>query len=82
MNHIENIKKIIALVSVISANEINTNDSLASIGIDSLKMVELIVTIEDELNIKFDDSELNPMQLSTVESIIALSNKYLNIEET
>lgn len=46
------------------------------LGLDSLKMVELIVALEDEFNIEFDESDLDPKALETVGSIYALANKY------
>jgi acyl carrier protein len=67
---------IISQQSIVSKDEISIDDSLASIGIDSLKMVELIVALEDELEITFDDSDLDPSQLQTVRTIIDLVEKY------
>ena len=69
--------KIIAEQSILSENEVNIEDTLATIGIDSLKMVELIVALEDGLEITFDDSDLDPSQLSTVKSVIELVEKYV-----
>jgi acyl carrier protein len=60
-----------------SLNEILTTDSLSSIGIDSLAMVELIVSLEDGLDITFDDSDLDPAQLTTVGAIVDLVTKYV-----
>lgn len=71
------ILKIISQQSIVSKEEIGIDDSLASIGIDSLKMVELIVALEDGLGITFDDSDLDPSQLPTVGTVIDLVGKYL-----
>jgi len=79
MSYDKKIKMIIAQQSIVPVQEIDNNDSLTSIGIDSLKMVELIVALEDGLGIKFDDSELDPGLLTTVESIIKLTEKYMNV---
>ena len=76
MNCTMEIKDIIAAVSIIPAEEINIEDPLSSIGIDSLKSVELIVALEDGLNIRFDDSDLDPGKLSTIKSVIDLVEKY------
>jgi acyl carrier protein len=78
MNYEEKIKMIIAQQSIVLVHEINNEDSLALIGIDSLKMVELIVALEDGFDIQFDDSELDPSLLTTVDSIIKLTEKYMN----
>jgi len=58
-------------------SEIDTKDSLSEIGIDSLKKVELIINLEDELNIKFDDGDLDPGKLVTVKNILELTEKYI-----
>ena len=73
-----NILRIIAEQSIVDQEEINIEDTLVAIGIDSLKMVELIVALEDELEITFDDSNLDPSQLSTVKSVIELVEKYIS----
>lgn len=79
MRNEDKIISIIAKQSVVSEQEISKNNLLVVLGIDSLKMVELIVALEDELGITFDDSELDPMNLTTVEAIVNLANKYLNV---
>lgn len=70
--------KVISSVSPFSGEDVSLEDELASIGIDSLKRVELIVAIEDAFNIIFDDSDLDPGQLVTVSDIVQLTEKYLN----
>ena len=69
--------KIISEQSIVPQNEIDVDDSLASIGIDSLKMVELVVALEDGLGITFDDSDLDHSQLSTVGAVIDLVGKHV-----
>ena len=70
--------KVISSVSPFLGEDVSLEDELASIGIDSLKRVELIVAIEDAFNIIFDDSDLDPGQLVTVSDIVQLTEKYLN----
>ena len=77
MNHKDKVLNIISELSVLSENEINLEDKFADIGIDSLKMVELIISLEDGLNIKFDDGELNPNNLTSVKNIMELTEKYV-----
>ena len=55
------------------AKEMTLKDDL---GLDSLKIVELIVALEDELHIEFDESDLDPATLETVDHIHALVKKY------
>ena len=76
----EKIIEIISESSAIPTNEIASEDALKEIGIDSLKIVELIINIEDGLNINFEDSDLNPAELINVEDVFVLIKKYVNIE--
>jgi len=46
------------------------------LGIDSLRMVELIVAIEDAYNIVFDESDLDPERLATVGDLYDLIELY------
>lgn len=48
----------------------------ADLGLDSLKMVELIVAIEDAFEIEIDESDLDPTKLQTVGDIYTLLDKY------
>ena len=80
MNLSEQIKNIIATVSIVSPEEIKSDDPLSSIGIDSLAAVELIVELEDAFGIIFDISDLDPEQLTTVGSAIELTEKYIKKE--
>ena len=77
MEYKEKLFEIIAGLSVVSKKNIELEDEFAHIGIDSLKIVELIVKIEDEFNIKFEDSELNPVKLLFVKNIVNLTEKYV-----
>lgn len=63
-------------MSIISESEISPANKLLSIGIDSLKMVELMIALEDTFRITFDDSELEK-----VSDIIDLTEKYITVEE-
>jgi len=77
MNIVEEIKIAITTVSTFNEESIETCDTLVSIGIDSLRMVELIVTLEDKFGITFDDSDIDSNLLKTVNDIIELVNKYV-----
>lgn len=70
--------KVISSLSPFLDEDVSLEDELTSIGIDSLKRVELIVAIEDAFNIIFDDSDLEPGQLMTVSNVVELTEKYLN----
>lgn len=77
MNQKNKVLNIISKFSDLSDYEINLEDKFTDIGIDSLKIVELIIRLEDELNIKFNDSELNPSKLVAIRNILELTEKYV-----
>ncbi|MFF2483003.1 acyl carrier protein [Paenibacillus sp. NPDC058071] len=47
------------------------------LGIDSLKMVELLVNLEERFNIMFDESDLDPGLLGSVQDLENLVNRYV-----
>ncbi|MPQ22143.1 hypothetical protein CKN86_01310 [Carnobacterium divergens] len=81
MSRFEQIKDVIATISSVDTKEIELGDSWKDIGIDSLRLVELIVALEDKFSIKIKDSELNPQNLNSVETIVELINKYMDKKE-
>ena len=73
----DNIIGVISSLSVLDSNEIKEEDSLISIGIDSLKTVNLILELENSFNFIFNDSDLDPENLKTVKNIIDIVSKYV-----
>lgn len=70
--------KIISEIAGIPEEKINISDSLANdLGIDSLGLVELMLNTEENFDIKFEESDLNPHDLGTVNDLIDLVNRYL-----
>jgi len=55
---------------------IKIEDDLRELGFDSLKMAEVIIAIEDEFDICFEDSALNPKFFKTVNDLIKLVETY------
>ena len=49
---------------------------IQDLGMDSLRMVMLLVTIEDTFDIELDESDMNPFALLTVKDTIDLVAKY------
>jgi len=47
------------------------------LGIDSLRIVELLVKIEEKYEIVFPESDLNPEHLNTVRDILELIEKHV-----
>lgn len=56
--------------------EVKENDMLDEIGIDSMKKVNVIVECEAALDTEFDDADLNPLQITKVQDLVDLANKY------
>lgn len=49
---------------------------LGDLGLDSLDMVTMLVTIEDKLGVELRPEDMNPFDLQTVGDVIALAEKY------
>ena len=74
VNYID--KQVMECVASFSIDDnISPDDSLMNLGIDSLKIVELMLALEDAFGIEFDSSDLNPTELITVNDLIDLVNR-------
>ena len=51
------------------------------LGLDSLKMVTLLILLEDTFYIELDESDMNPFDLITVKDVIDLATKYVIQQE-
>ena len=49
-----------------------------NLSMDSLRMVMLLVTLEDTFEIELDESDMNPFSLITVQNVIDLVMKYVS----
>ena len=54
---------------------------IGDLAMDSLRMVMLLVTLEEVFNIELDESDLNPFLLITVQDVIDLASKYTQSKE-
>lgn len=52
---------------------------IGDLGLDSLRMVMLLVTLEDTFEIELDESDMNPFALITVCDVIGLVMKYASL---
>lgn len=70
---------IIDIISSISADtDFKTDARLKEdLGIDSLRLVELMVAVEDKLDIRFELSDLDSGNLKTVQDVIDVTQKYI-----
>ena len=71
----DQVSEIISKQSIVPKKEIGREDKLSNLGIDSLKKVELIIALEREFSVRFDESDLNPNALAKVEDMIGLVEK-------
>ncbi|MNP83227.1 acyl carrier protein [compost metagenome] len=62
-------------------DSLSEESSLEELGLDSLKAMQLVVLLEDEYNIQFDEGDLKIMNFNTISQINALLNKYSIIVE-
>ena len=72
-------KQVIQLLEEIGLLTISdTSMTLAEdLGFDSLKLVMLLVLIEDSFEIELDESDMNPFELLCVEDVVQLVKKYV-----
>lgn len=68
MNAIETVKNILA--KKVDISNLKETDSLSSLGLDSLDLVEVMLSIEDELGIEFTSEEI--AKLSTLKDVVNL----------
>lgn len=50
------------------------------LSLDSLKMVTLLIMIEDSFEIELEESDMDPFRLITVADIICLVEKYTSVK--
>ena len=75
MKATENTLKIITTLSGIT--DVDPEQKLRDdLGFDSLQMITLLMTLEDEFGIVLNESDLNPYDLVTVSNVIGLVAKY------
>lgn len=72
-------ERVLKILEELSGNtNINSNDHLQNdLGLDSLDLVNLLVCIEDEFEIELDESDMNPFDFETVESVVNMVEKYI-----
>ena len=71
MDVIETVKKILA--EKVDVSKLKEEDSLTSLGLDSLDLVEVMLAIEDKLGVEFTSDEI--AQLSTLKDVVKLIEK-------
>ena len=75
MNTIDKVKKIIAEQLCISTDDIADNANVVEdLGADSLDIVELLMTFEDEFKVSIPDEKLE--ELKTIPQIVKVIDEY------
>ncbi|PFL57259.1 phosphopantetheine-binding protein [Bacillus cereus] len=59
-------------------DELSIGDNLGELGLDSLNTVTLIVELEEQFNITFEDEELLFDNFSTLEKICTITERKIN----
>ncbi len=72
-------EKVKGILCELSGEEMIENDAHLqdTLALDSLMMVTMLVEIEDVFGIELDEADMNPFDLSTVQSVIDMVIKYV-----
>ena len=68
MNTIETVKSILA--EKVDISKLKEDDELSKLGLDSLDLAEVMISIEDALGIEFTSAEI--LKLSTLRDVLNL----------
>lgn len=79
MNIEEKVKGILCELSGEESIE-NSSTLQGDLALDSLMMVTVLVEIEEVFGIELDEADMNPFDLSTVQSVIDMVAKYFDGE--
>lgn len=79
MNIEEKVKNILLELSGVEIID-NSSTLQEDLALDSLLMVMLLVKVEEEFGIVLDESDMNPLNLNTVQSVINMVCKYIGEE--
>lgn len=66
------------VLNVENINEEDINENLIELGLDSIKFISLIVTIEDEFDIEIPDNFLLLEEMNTPQKIITIIENLVN----
>ncbi len=72
MELVERIKNIISTVLKVDKekiDEISQDETLNRVGVDSVNFIEIVVSLEEEFNIAFEDDELLLQNLNTINKL-------------
>ena len=71
-------EKVKGILSELGGEEEITNEMTLqnALALDSLMMVTMLVEIEEVFRVELDEADMNPFDLSTVQSVIDMVTKY------
>jgi acyl carrier protein len=74
--------KVEVILKELSGNETIGLESIlgSDLALDSLSMVTLMIELEEDFEIRFDESDLNPFDLVRVSDVVELVKKYVGEE--
>ena len=77
-------KKIIEIIKeccALTEDSITEKSEIKEISLDSLSFIELVVKLEEEYGISFDDEQLNIYDYETVTDIITTVEELINAKQ-
>ncbi|ATX70595.1 acyl carrier protein [Spiroplasma clarkii] len=77
MNYFEEIKK--ALIAKGAKGNITKETEFRSLGLDSLDLMDMVITLEEKLNISLSDDQVMSMQ--KISDLIQILEELLNTNE-
>lgn len=70
-------RKIVEILTELGAENITPAAALRDdLGLDSLQMVNLLISIEEIFQIELEETDIAPSSLHTVNDVISLTKKY------
>ena len=58
--------------------EIKEDTALQELGVDSLQLVDILISIEEEFGIELDETDLDPSNLNEIGDLVRVINSKIN----
>ena len=75
---IENIILTVLKIEPEIIKKLSPDESLNRIGVDSVNFIEIVISLEEEFNIAFEDDELLLQNLNTINKLKTIISNKLN----
>lgn len=75
-------QRLVSLIAThmeVTESQVDSDQSLSSIGVDSLEMVEIVILVEDELSITLPDNLLN--KIDSISDLVRVVESVLSMPE-